>query len=483
MDELLNWSKNNLGIALTLVVIVVSWVSSVLWKTRKSWLQWQWVQSLKHRFTRKSLPTAQKEFTVAITHLAGDDREAVRKQLLDALSDLPLEVAGFDRHQKFSLEVAQKEQGQKQHERARQWLAASKVDLLIWGQVLPASEKNERRVRLHFTAKDSDEQQTHTLSENQALEFPINAKEPLEAMIRSQVLTRMASFSDSHPIAEELQKEVNRMEGMATNWPQGETRAALHLALGSAWRAIGDQRGDASALQKAVVAFQEVLKVCTRERDPFNWAVTQNNLGNALGVLGARQSDSANLNAAVVAFNEALKERTRARAPLDWAKTQSNLGNALAILGQREGDSAKLNAAIAAYREALKEYTRERVPLAWATMQNNLGNALQTSGALEGNSAKLNAAVAAYHEALKERTKGHVPLAWALTQNGLGNALLVLGVRDSSAKGLQLLRDAKHAYEQALKVFEAAKASYYINATKQNLAIVQALLDKRGGSK
>jgi hypothetical protein len=74
------------------------------------------------------------------------------------------------------------------------------------------------------------------------------------------------------------------------------------------------------------VAFQAALEVRTRERAPFDWAGTQNDLGVALLALGRRETGTARLEEAVAACRAALEERTRERAPFDWAITQNNLG-------------------------------------------------------------------------------------------------------------------------------------------------------------
>jgi beta-galactosidase len=62
---------------------------------------------------------------------------------------------------------------------------------------------------------------------------------------------------------------------------------------------------------------------------PVNLAKTQSNLGAALYILGQRESGTAKLEAAVAAHREALKELTRERAPFLWSMTQENLGVAL----------------------------------------------------------------------------------------------------------------------------------------------------------
>jgi hypothetical protein len=53
---------------------------------------------------------------------------------------------------------------------------------------------------------------------------------------------------------------------------------------------------------------------------------------------------------------------TRDRDPLDWAKTQELLGTTLLVLNERGSRAGKLQDAEDAFREALKEYTFEKFP-------------------------------------------------------------------------------------------------------------------------
>ena len=119
-------------------------------------------------------------------------------------------------------------------------------------------------------------------------------------------------------------------------------------------------------LEEAVTALREAQRKYTRERQPTEWAMLQNNLGNALRRLGERDPGPARLEEAIAAYRGALEIYTRVRAPLEWAMTQNNLGAALRALGLREAGTARLEEAVAAYREALTEYRPERVPLDWA---------------------------------------------------------------------------------------------------------------------
>ena len=59
-------------------------------------------------------------------------------------------------------------------------------------------------------------------------------------------------------------------------------------------------------------------------------------------MLGERESGTEWLDEAVVAYRAALEERTRERVPFDWAATQNNLGCALSMLGARESGTERL---------------------------------------------------------------------------------------------------------------------------------------------
>ena len=72
------------------------------------------------------------------------------------------------------------------------------------------------------------------------------------------------------------------------------------------------------------------------------------------------------------AYRAALEVRTRERVPFDWAMTQNNLGNALRILGERETGTERLELAVEAYQAALEEFTAEGAPYYRDIAQSNL---------------------------------------------------------------------------------------------------------------
>jgi hypothetical protein len=77
---------------------------------------------------------------------------------------------------------------------------------------------------------------------------------------------------------------------------------------------------------------------------------------------------------------------------------------------------------------------------------------------------------------LLERTRERVPLDWAGTQNNLGTALRALGERESGTKRLE---QAAETYRTALKVYEMANSTYYVETARRNLARTEALLAER----
>jgi hypothetical protein len=88
--------------------------------------------------------------------------------------------------------------------------------------------------------------------------------------------------------------------------------------------------------KKAIVAFQEALRVHTLERLPMQYAMTQNNLGSVYGTLAEVRDREENCKKAIVAFQEALRVYTLERFPDLHERTKKNLTRALLICKGRE---------------------------------------------------------------------------------------------------------------------------------------------------
>jgi tetratricopeptide (TPR) repeat protein len=106
----------------------------------------------------------------------------------------------------------------------------------------------------------------------------------------------------------------------------------------------------------AVQAFEEGLKVVNLIDHPTEYAMLQNNLGNALQYASSSHVVENNLRA-LQAYDEALKVRTRETAPLEFANTIANKANCLWNLPDEpehpgRGNRANLARARALYAEA-----------------------------------------------------------------------------------------------------------------------------------
>jgi tetratricopeptide (TPR) repeat protein len=106
----------------------------------------------------------------------------------------------------------------------------------------------------------------------------------------------------------------------------------------------------------AVQAFEQGLKVVNLIDHPVEYALLQNNLGNALQYSSSSHAVENNLRA-LDAYNEALKVRTREAAPLPYANTIANRANCLWNLPDDpeypdRGNRANLILARSAYDEA-----------------------------------------------------------------------------------------------------------------------------------
>jgi tetratricopeptide (TPR) repeat protein len=520
------------------------------WKLIRNWVGWvglvalicwgifwvhisklQGIERLVAQVSERTLPGAVPgKFNIAIAHLVGDDDKRTNEELIreSLKEEFPSVVTlSFDRL--IAPDEANSEQSEREgQERARDFLATSGADVLIWGKILQHDGKSLPKLNWSTARAVVQLRSAGRYQMTEDLRLPSIFWQELTNVLGLLVATSETEFSSQRGryTADKLEPFIERVralvgDGKAGQW-NSSTRAQVQFILADALSTYGEQSGKEQPLQEAVSVYREALKQRAREKVPRDWAMTQNNLGNALRTLGERSSDTAQLTDAVTAYRDALKERTRERVPLDWAMTQNNLGNALATLGERSSDTAQLTDAVTAYHEALKEYTREKVPLAWAMTQNNLGNALATLEERSSDTAQLAEAVTAYREALKEYTREKVPLKWATTQNNLGAVLETLGKRSSDPAQLidavtayrevlkedtrekvplewatteinlggalarlgerssdaALLNEAEKAFKGALPVFRDQKGDYYVQLTERNLQGVQKSIEQ-----
>jgi hypothetical protein len=154
----------------------------------------------------------------------------------------------------------------------------------------------------------------------------------------------------------------------------------------------------------------------------------------------ARQQEPVeNLGQAIQAFHEAIEYQKfeegplRTAARLEQAATQNNLGNAHAILARHQEPVENLGLAIQAFHEAVKLHAQERAPkmsagelppesaagLQYGDTQNNLGNAYASLAHYQAPVENLRNATHAYFEALRFLTPATAPGQHAAIQKKL----------------------------------------------------------------
>ena len=116
--------------------------------------------------------------------------------------------------------------------------------------------------------------------------------EDLRAQITATALAAVAPLSDTEArgrvLDEGLREAAEKLSALLDNPPvaRSDHLAALHQALGTALRVLGEREGNPARLEQAVEAFRAALGELIRERTPLDWARTQNNLGERLVGLG-----------------------------------------------------------------------------------------------------------------------------------------------------------------------------------------------------
>jgi ATP-dependent Clp protease adapter protein ClpS/tetratricopeptide (TPR) repeat protein len=126
--------------------------------------------------------------------------------------------------------------------------------------------------------------------------------------------------------------------------------ARIQQALGVALHMLGNLRRDPARIEEAIVAFRAALGESSRlplqERSNAWISIGLCHL-HARGLPGAPQTDTVRLNEAVAAFGKGREEITRERLPFNFAISSGWQGVALAMLAERRSDSMAAERAVA----------------------------------------------------------------------------------------------------------------------------------------
>jgi len=387
------------------------------------------------------------------------------------------------------------------HNQAREILARSGADVMLWGKVLGL--EGNKLPKLYWTTADrirgAPEWGRYRITGE--LELPElfwrDLKEVLGLLVATQYAT---NFTGSTLLVDELSAFAQRVWFLVEGSPEPSwdraSKTTTRLILARALSEVGRLTTDADALRAAVDSYHVIRDECSiddctlhpltieselgiamlslgelepgverleeatdlfrtaietadcQDRDTYRRGL-QINLAHALVLIGERSEGTEKLYEAAQVLRE-VSTYTRTEFPLyTWAIGQVNLGDVLRALGERERDTSILRESAIVSRGAATVATRERMPLLWAMAQNNLGLALGLLGTQEDGTKLLEEAIAAYRLALEERTTEVAPADRADTLNNMGIALRIVGERTEETATL----------EEALSVHRMATGS------------------------
>ncbi|WP_414569225.1 CHAT domain-containing protein [Nostoc sp. CCY 9925] len=176
-----------------------------------------------------------------------------------------------------------------------------------------------------------------------------------------------------------------------------------------------------------------IIKICNLVSDIFEqnksiekWTIVKNTLASAYcDLLNNNHSEKWDL--AINIYNEVLEVINQNSFFKEWAYTQMNLG--IAYNKRVQGDPQKnLQLAVKSCYDSLKFYTRENNPFVYAILQNNLGNAYRDQGLTT-------LAITHYRLALEIRTPEMYPAEAVITAHNLGNTAFKSGLWKEAIDG------------------------------------------------
>ena len=112
--------------------------------------------------------------------------------------------------------------------------------------------------------------------------------------------------------------------------------------LGTALGELGERESGTARLEEAVAAYRAALKETDARARAARLGDDAEQSRHRARRLGERESGTARLEEAVAAYRAALTEYTRERVPYYWAQTQENLAIVFRVLATRSSGDARL---------------------------------------------------------------------------------------------------------------------------------------------
>ena len=214
----------------------------------------------------------------------------------------------------------------------------------------------EENLELLLQAKTSYEQALPILQESGSIEETAEAKMNLGLVLQSLASSNMARMTDSIQLYQEALQVLN-----ADSYPQ--EYAILHNNIAIAYLSMSSGSQQQYLFEGlAVQSFEVALRRINLIEHPREYAMLQNNLGNALQYLPSSHPFENN-SRAVIAYDEALKVRNPRDTPIEYANTIANKANALINLPDKlrrpeAGNQQNILKARDYYQQALEIFSQ-----------------------------------------------------------------------------------------------------------------------------
>lgn len=266
------------------------------------------VRQLCDVWSRRRLPKADPYmFTILVARLAGDPDRKHEDNVLQVLREFTGVVARpIDRAPRLKTPAGDAEI-QAGREWARNILARTGADVLLWGQVLSPGNKDIPQLcwTSAGTIRPGREEGRYPLQDSDQ-RLPAMFWEDLKDVLRLLAATRSGEFLDQRgryvadrlrPFADRVRLLLEQSEGRQ-EWTATD-RARLAGILGVSLTTIGEQAGDNPALEQGIAYLRQAAEAIPRDAEPLDWAGTQNNLGDAYRLMGQRTRDAGRVGLAL----------------------------------------------------------------------------------------------------------------------------------------------------------------------------------------
>jgi hypothetical protein len=252
-----------------------------------------------------------------------------------------------------------------------------------------------------------------------------------QSLARAGLLARIAELTVS-PSANDLQ-DTSRLPAsialyervraaLAGPWVTASTREAAFLT------EVGERRGDAATLRKAVAMLETALTSLQPADAPDLWVRAQKQLGTALLRLGEQVDDIAILERAAAAYDSAAAQTDREANRSSWTALILNKTSTLAAIASRTDDAARLKTAVRSFDPLVESMSPDRDGLIWAMVMHNRAMALARLARAQHDPAGLEAAIAGFEQALSVETPDGDLDGWVHGEKQVAHALLTLGM-------------------------------------------------------